>query len=168
MNKKIISWTIAFTLLLAWVWYTYANTTENSTKVEKRWTLTEEQKAKFEKFRTIKDKVSSSQTLTADEQKLYDEFKAKKEKIKALKEKQAKWETLTTEEQNLLNSFKWGKHWKWDGPELTAEQKAEFEKYRTVKEKLKSGQKLTTDEQKIYDDFQAKKAQMKSKTNSQK
>ena len=36
MNKKIISWTIAFTLLLAWVWYTYANTTENSTKVEKK------------------------------------------------------------------------------------------------------------------------------------
>ena len=168
MNKKIISWTIAFTLLLAWVWYTYANTTENSTKVERIWTLTEEQKVKFEKFRTIKDKVSSGQTLTADEQKLYDEFKAKKEKIKALKEKQAKWETLTTEEQNLLNSVKWRKHGKWHRPEMTAEQKAEFEKYRTVKEKLKSGQNLTTGEQKIYDDFQAKKAQMKSKTNSQK
>ena len=168
MNKKIISWTIAFTLLLAWVWYTYANTTENSTKVERIWTLTEEQKVKFEKFRTIKDKVSSGQTLTADEQKLYDEFKAKKEKIKALKEKQAKWETLTTEEQNLLNSVKWRKHGKWHRPEMTAEQRAEFEKYRTVKEKLKSGQNLTTDEQKIYDDFQAKKAQMKSKTNSQK
>lgn len=149
MNKKIISWTIAFTLLLAWVWYTYANTTENSTKVEKRWTLTEEQKAKFEKFRTIKDKVSSSQTLTADEQKLYDEFKAEKEKIKALREKQSKWETLTTEEQNLLNSVKWRKHGKWHWKVMTAEQKAEFEKYRTIKSKKEKWEALTADEQKI-------------------
>lgn len=168
MNRKIISWTVAFTVLLAWIWYTYANTTENSTKVERIWTLTEEQKVKFEKFRTIKDKVSSGQTLTADEQKLYDEFKAKKEKIKSLKEKQAKWETLTTEEQNLLNSFKWGKHWKWDRPELTAEQKAEFENYKTIKSKKEKWEALTAGEQKVYDDFQAKKAEMKSKTNSQK
>ncbi|RKW21374.1 hypothetical protein D8B46_07685 [Candidatus Gracilibacteria bacterium] len=168
MNKKIISGTIAFTLLLAGVGYTYANTTENSTKVEKRGTLTEEQKAKFEKFRTIKDKVSSSQTLTADEQKLYDEFKAEKEKIKALREKQSKGETLTTEEQNLLNSVKGRKHGKGHGKVMTAEQKAEFEKYRTIKSKKEKGEALTAGEQKVYDDFQAKKAEMKSKTNSQK
>lgn len=168
MNKKIISWTIAFTLLLAWIWYTYANTTENSTKVENRWTLTAEQKAKFEKFRTIKNKLSSGQTLTADEQKIYDEFKAKKEKIKALREKQSKWETLTTEEQNLLNSVKWRKHGKWHWKVMTAEQKAEFEKYRTIKSKKEKWEALTAGEQKVYDDFQAKKAEMKSKTNSQK
>ena len=168
MNRKIISWTIAFTLLLAWVWYTYANTTENSTKVEKRWTLTAEQKAKFEKFRTIKNKLSSGQTLTADEQKLYDEFKAKKEKIKALKEKQAKWETLTTEEQNLLNSVRHWKHGKWHWKRMTTEQKAEFENYKTIKSKKEKWQTLTADAQQVYDDFQAKKAEMKSKTNSQK
>ena len=83
MNRKIISWTVAFTVLLAWIWYTYANTTENSTKVENRWTLTAEQKAKFEKFRTIKNKLSFGQTLTADEQKIYDEFKAKKAEMKS-------------------------------------------------------------------------------------
>ena len=94
--------------------------------------------------------------------------KAEKEKIKTLKEKQAKWETLTTEEQNLLNSFKWGKHWKWDRPELTAEQKAEFENYKTIKSKKEKWEALTAGEQKVYDDFQAKKAEMKSKTNSQK
>ena len=106
--------------------------------------------------------------MTADEQKLYDEFKAKKEKIKALREKQSKWETLTTEEQNLLNSVKWRKHGKWHWKVMTAEQKAEFEKYRTIKSKKEKWEALTAGEQKVYDDFQAKKAEMKSKTNSQK
>ena len=51
---------------------------------------------------------------------------------------------------------------------MTTEQKAEFENYKTIKSKKEKWEALTAGEQKVYDDFQAKKAEMKSKTNSQK
>lgn len=168
-NNKIFASLLVGSVIMAWVWSSFADFTWTTVFRNMSW-LTTEQKAQFETVKTIIEKQKSWETLTADEQTKLTEFQANKKTWKGnwfhkWWEKWNRWgkmENLTDAEKTSLESMTQVEKKAFFEQKMQA-QKLEMDAKDNVIDKLLAWETLTSDEQAIKQTIIKDRAERKVK-----